>query len=109
MAPEKSIQVTIMGRSYPLRVRPEDEALMYQLAATVDEKMRAFREAHPEQSELTAAVIVALSLAEALYEAREALRELDETFCEAVQELLALLEHPESVVALPEQPARDAI
>ncbi|MDQ7041012.1 MAG: cell division protein ZapA [Rhodothermus sp.] len=109
MALEKSIQVTIMGRKYPLRVRPADEALMYHLAAVVDEKMQAFRAAHPEQPELTAAVIVALSLAEALHEAHETLRALDATLCETVQELLTLLEHPESAATLPEQPASDAI
>ncbi|BBM68797.1 cell division protein ZapA [Rhodothermus marinus] len=109
MALEKSIQISILGRRYPLRVRAEDEALMYRLAAMVEEKMRAFREAHPEQSELTAAVIVALSLAEALHEAQKALRELDETLYETIQELLELLEHPESSATPPEQPASDAI
>lgn len=109
MGLEKSIQVTIMGRRYPLRVRSEDEALMYRLAAMIDGKMRAFREAHPEQSELTAAVIVALSLAETLHETQQALHELDETLYEAIQELLALLDHPESLQSLPEQPARNAI
>jgi len=109
MALEKSIQISILGRRYPLRVRAEDEALMYQLAAMVEEKMRAFREKHPEQSELTAAVIVALSLAEALHEAQKALQELDETLYETIQELLELLEDPGSSATLPEQPASDAI
>ncbi|MFO7315377.1 cell division protein ZapA, partial [Rhodothermus marinus] len=40
MALEKSIQISILGRRYPLRVRAEDEALMYRLAAMVEEKMR---------------------------------------------------------------------
>ncbi|CAM3311082.1 cell division protein ZapA [Rhodothermus bifroesti] len=108
---EKSIRVTIMGRDYPLRIRPEDEELMRQLAASIDEKMRAFRAAHPDQPELTAAVIVALSLAEALHETQTALRALDAELYDTFKELLDWLEHPERIATLPEseQPDHDAI
>ncbi len=61
---DKSIKVKILGRDYPLRVREEDERSMREIAAWVDQRMQAFREAFPEQPELTAAVITAMTLAE---------------------------------------------
>jgi len=63
----KSIRVEIMGRTYPLRVREEDEALTREIAAYVDGKMEAFRSQHSEQPPLTSAIITALALAEELY------------------------------------------
>jgi len=63
----KSIRVEIMGRTYPLRVREEDEALTREIAAYVDGKMEAFRAQHSEQPPLTSAIIAALALAEELY------------------------------------------
>ena len=68
---EKPITVHILGRSYTLRVKPEDEALTREMAAYVDTKMTAFRKAFPKQDEVTSAVIVALALAEELFTARE--------------------------------------
>ncbi|MFQ5568647.1 MAG: cell division protein ZapA [Rhodothermales bacterium] len=64
---EKSIRVRILDRDYPLRVREEDEAFTRDVAAYVDAKMQAFKQAHPDQSDLITAVITALSLAEELY------------------------------------------
>lgn len=63
----KSIRVEIMGRTYPLRVREEDEALTREIASYVDGKMEAFRAQHAEQPPLTSAIITALALAEELY------------------------------------------
>ena len=68
---EKSIRVRILGRDYPLRVQEEDEASTREMAAYVDAQMRAFKTAHPEQSDLVTAVVTALALAEELYTARE--------------------------------------
>ena len=68
---EKSIRVRILGRDYPLIVREEDESLTRDMAAYVDAKMQAFKQAHPEQSEVITAVVTALSLAEELFTARE--------------------------------------
>lgn len=67
----KSIRVPIMGREYALRVQEEDEEHTRQLAARVNKRMKAFKDAHPEQAELTTAVITALALAEELDLARE--------------------------------------
>jgi cell division protein ZapA len=68
---EKSIQVQILGRRYPLRVREEDEQLARSVAAYVDGKMQIAREAVPNQSDTTLAVLTALSIAEELFTLRE--------------------------------------
>lgn len=67
----KSIRVHILGREYGLRVHEEDEKHTRRMAAFVNERMEEFRDAHPEQAELTTAVITALALAEELHMLRE--------------------------------------
>jgi len=67
----KSINVEILGRRYGLRVREEDEAFTRNVADFVDTRMKEFKETHPEQAELTTAVITALAIAEELHEERE--------------------------------------
>lgn len=67
----KSIRVTILGREYALRVEEGDEAHTRRIASSLDARMRQFKEAHPEQAELTTAVMTALSLAEELFLQRE--------------------------------------
>ena len=69
---EKAIRIRILGREYTLRADPANEAITRQLAAYVDEKLRTFKRAHPEQPEITALVITALALAEELFTARDA-------------------------------------
>ena len=68
---EKPITVHILGRSYTLRVKPEDEEMTREIASYVDAKMTAFRKAFPKQDEVTSAVIAALAIAEEMYTARE--------------------------------------
>ena len=63
----KALRIQILGRDYTLRVREENTDLTRQLAEYVDGKMSAFRAAHPEQSEITAAVITAMAIAEELF------------------------------------------
>jgi cell division protein ZapA len=63
----KSIRVHVMGREYALRVQEEDEAFTRKVASFVNERMEQFRDEHPEQAELTTAVITALALAEELH------------------------------------------
>ena len=65
-----SIHVEILDRPYPLRVRAENEALMREIAAFVDEKMRSTRENLPDRPDVTVAVIAALSIAEELFTER---------------------------------------
>lgn len=67
----KSIRVHIMGREYGLRVKEGDEAHTRRVASAVDERMQKFEEAHPEQAELTTAVMTALAFAEELFLKRE--------------------------------------
>lgn len=68
----KSIRVHILGREYALRVRDEDEEHTRNMAAFVNRRMEAFKDAHPEQAELTTSVITALALADELHQLRDA-------------------------------------
>jgi len=70
-AQKKSIRVHILGREYALRVEEEDEAFTREVASFVNSRMEQFRDAHPEQAELTTAVITALALAEELHTVKE--------------------------------------
>jgi cell division protein ZapA len=65
----KSIRVRILGREYPLKVQDENEAVTREMAAYVNDRIQAFRHAHPEQSDLVAAVVTALALAGDLFNA----------------------------------------
>jgi len=67
----KSIRVHILGREYALRVQEEDEAFTREVASFVNARMEQFRDQHPEQAELTTAVITALALAEDLHTLKE--------------------------------------
>ncbi len=88
---EKSIRVHILGRDYPLRVQEDDEAATREMAAYVDAQMRTFKTAHPEQSDLVAAVVTALALAEELYSAREAPQNIPHQFDDEIDALDRLL------------------
>lgn len=91
----RPIRVRILGRDYPLRIRPQDEALTRDMAAYVDGKLRTFKDAHPEQSDVTAAVVIALALAEELYsawEAQDAAAAARETAEAALEEALTALD-----------------
>ena len=67
----KSIRIHILGREYALRVQEEDEAFTREMASFVNARMEQFRDDHPEQAELTTAVITALALAEELHTLKE--------------------------------------
>jgi cell division protein ZapA (FtsZ GTPase activity inhibitor) len=73
---EKSIRVRILGRDYPLLVREGEETLTREMAGHIDARMKAFKKAHPEQSDLVAAVMTSLALAEDLLTASEQERAL---------------------------------
>ncbi len=68
---QKSINVRILDRDYPLLVQAEDEVMMRNLASLVDERMRTFKTIHPNQPDLVAAVVTALGIAEELVATRE--------------------------------------
>ncbi len=72
----KPIRVEILDHEYPLRVTEQDERFTIQLAAYVDGKMRQTREEIPGVSDLTYAVLSALSIAEELHLVRDELKQL---------------------------------
>jgi cell division protein ZapA len=75
---QKSIRVTLLGREYTLRVKEDSESLTRELAQYVDAKMRTFKDAHPEQSETTAAIITAMAIAEELFQERSGTASADD-------------------------------
>lgn len=93
----KSIRVHIMGREYGLRVKESDEAHTRRIASSVNARMEQFKDAHPEQAELTTAVMTALSLAEELFLHRE---KYEDGTAALNEELDRLVEHLEA--AMPE-------
>jgi len=63
----KSIRVRFLGKDYTLRVEEDDELATLEMAAFLENKLQAFKAAHPEQSDLTTAVITALAISEELF------------------------------------------
>lgn len=106
---EKPVQVRVFGREYTLRVRDGDAGLTREIAAYVDDRMRAFRDAHPDQAEVTCAIIAALGIAEELFMLRQAMNEQEATLDELLDELsdqLAEVAGPPSAEALAAASAR---
>jgi cell division protein ZapA len=64
------ITVEIAGQRYPIR-SALDERYVAELAAYVDEKMRAAAQAAPESDILGLAVLVALNIADEFFRARD--------------------------------------
>ena len=67
MADLKPLKVRFLGKDYTLRVQEDDEVATLEMAEYLDSRMRAFKQAHPEQSDLTAAVITGLSITEEVF------------------------------------------
>ena len=67
MADLKPLKVRFLGKDYTLRVQEDDELATLEMAEYLDSRMRAFKQAHPEQSDLTAAVITGLSITEEVF------------------------------------------
>lgn len=84
---EKQIRVRVLGRYYAVHVRPEEEARMHEVAREVEARIRAFRTARPGQSELTAAIITALTFADELALTRRAVAEADTSLAHAIDGL----------------------
>jgi len=77
--PVKSLRVEILDQVYPLRVEEGDEAFTREVAAHVDERMRAIRNDVTGLSDLTYAVLGALAIAEELRLAREEIAQFNAT------------------------------
>ena len=67
----QSIRVRILNRDYSLQVEKQDEQRIRSIARYVDTKIRQFQRDHPDQSDITGPVIVALGIAEELFAERE--------------------------------------
>lgn len=67
MSTTKSIKVRFLGKDYTLRVNEEDELATLEMAEYFDSKLRAFKSDHPEQADLTAALITGLAITEELF------------------------------------------
>lgn len=87
MQVERSIKVRILNRDYPLRVVDEDSEATLEMAAYLNTRIEAFRKTHPEQPELTSAVIAALSITEELLTLRERHNAVTESVEDHVQEM----------------------
>ncbi len=89
---EKSVRVKVLGREYGLRVQEEDESLTREIASYLDSKMRMFREAHPEQQDITTAVIAGLAVTEELFTHQGQLADDRDEFERKIDELSDLLD-----------------
>lgn len=89
---EKSIRVRILGREYGLRVEEDDEKLTKEIASYLDTKMRSFREAHPDQQDMTTAVIAGLAVTEELFSQQQKERGNKEYISKSLDELSDLLD-----------------
>ena len=67
----QSIRVRILNRDYSLQVDRQNEQRVRSIARYVDTRIRQFQRDHPDQSDITGPVIVALSIAEELFAERE--------------------------------------
>ena len=66
----KSINVTVLGRQFPLKVSDGDEEMMYRIADFVDTRFEEFKKALSNQKDLTVLVLASLSIAEELFQER---------------------------------------
>ncbi|GMQ82502.1 MAG: hypothetical protein BMS9Abin05_1956 [Rhodothermia bacterium] len=64
---QNPVRIRLLGKEYTLRVSEGKEKATEEMAEYLDEKLQAFKSAHPEQSDLTAAVITALAITEELF------------------------------------------
>ena len=75
---DNKIIVSILNRDYPLKVRGEEEEKQTkEFAEYVDEKLVSIQQGLGSVSEMTVAVIGALSLGEELFEARRKIENLE--------------------------------
>jgi cell division protein ZapA len=92
MQVERSLKVRILDREYPLRVSEEDSEATREMAAYLNDRIEVFRKAHPDQPELTSAVIAALSITEELFTLRQKHFQTSELIEDEVQEMSRILQ-----------------
>ncbi len=84
---DHSIKVRILHKEYSLRVNAADIDRTQEMADYLDTRIRAFLDAHPDQSDITAAIITALAVTDELYSAQAALQEIENTVSSNLEEL----------------------
>jgi len=92
MQVETSIRVRILDREYPLRVGEEDATTTVEMAAYLDQRIRAFRNTHPDQPELTSTVMAALAIADELFAIRDRYERDAEQLEDEAREMLMVLD-----------------
>jgi cell division protein ZapA len=85
------IPISIQGQQYPIRTTLEPEYVL-QLAAFVDEKMRAAAESTPSSDSVRLAVLAALNIADELFRCRDATDQRNGQLAERTEELERLLD-----------------
>ena len=93
------VTVDIAGQRYPIRSEL-DERYVAELAAYVDQKMRAASDAAPTSDMLGLAVLVALNLADEYFRARQS-ESVDNGFNERALQLERLVDQ---ILAQPSEP-----
>src|SRR5881275_3188104 len=85
------IPITIQGQQYPIRTSLEPDYVL-QLAAFVDDKMRAASDSTPSSDSLRLAVLAALNIADELFRCRDATDQRNGQLAERTGELERLLD-----------------
>jgi cell division protein ZapA len=85
------IPIAIQGQQYPIRTSLDPEYVQ-QLAAFVDDRMRAAAESTPTGDSLRLAVLAALNIADELFRCRDATDERAGRLAERTEELERLLD-----------------
>ena len=91
MTEGRVVPVEISGQRYPIRTAL-DPAYVAQLAAYVDEKMRAAADSTPTGDSLRLVVLTALNIADELFRCRETTNARDGRIAERTEELERLLD-----------------
>jgi cell division protein ZapA len=89
--PEQVVSVEISGQQYPIRTGLDPEYVT-QIAAYVDERMRAVSDATPTGDVVRLAVLTALNIADELFRCREVSRARSGELAERAHELEALVD-----------------
>jgi cell division protein ZapA len=88
----RAVTVKIYDREYLLRTTGDAAALL-ELAEAVDARMREIARSSSSVDTQKAAILAALSFADEVRQAREQLREMDETLGQRSLECVSLLDH----------------
>lgn len=102
MSEDKLLSFRVLGREYPLRVRPKDEAFMRKVIALVSERIGSVRESLPREPDLTAAVVAAISLAEECTQLKEGHEPVESSLVKVLDDLVSKLDFATEKVASPD-------